>query len=248
MKQLILTALVSVICSVIAVKYLSNSTANEVSSSSPQTAATGSERETQRKGMNREVVEGQQRNQKGKRGQGEGQGNRHGHGQARGQGGSEVARNQGQRHGENLKSANQGERRNGAKASVGRGGNNQHSHGPTLAGFALNNVEQSIAKMTRKLALTKEQQTIVRALLIEYKGKLSEKRKVFTEAREAVLTLNILDADYVNAKERQQKRAVISFETLVVLSTGYREQLYRNLDSTQSRILLSVENQQGEEI
>ncbi|MEC8377448.1 MAG: hypothetical protein VX078_21880 [Pseudomonadota bacterium] len=244
MKQLILTALVSIICSVIAVKYLSNNAANEVSSSRPQTAAAGSERETQRKGMNREAVEGLQRNQKGQRGQGEGQGSKHG----RGQGGSEVTRSQGKRHGDNTVSGSRGERENGAEASTVRGGNTQHSQGPTLAGFALNNVEQSIAKMTRKLALTKEQQTIVRALLIEYKGKLSEKRKVFTEAREAVLTLNILDADYVNAKERQQKRAVISFETLVALSTGYREQLYRNLDSTQSRILLSIENQQSEEI
>lgn len=243
MKQLILTALVSVICSVIAVKYLSNSTANEVSSSRPQTAATGSERETQRKGMNREVVEGQQRNQKGQRGQGEGQGNRHGHGKARGQGGSEVARNQGQRHGENLKSANQGERRNGAQASVGRGGNNQHSHGPALAGFALNNVEQSIAEMTRKLALSKTQQIALRELIVEYKSKLSEKRQAFTEAKDTVLMLNLLDADYKDAKQRQQKRAVASFEALVMFNTEYREKLYHHLDNTQSRILLSIENQ-----
>ena len=245
MKQLILTALVSVICSVIAVKYLSNSAANEVSSSRPQTAATGSERETQRKGMNREALEGQQRNQKGQRGQGEGQGSKHGHGQgqARGQGGSEVTRNQGKRHGETPVSGSREERRNGAKASAERGGNTQHSHGPTLAGFALNNVEQSIAKMTRKLGLTKEQQTALRELLIEYNSKLSEKRKAFTEAKDAALMLNLLDADYVAAKSRQQKKAVSSFEALVVFNTVYREKLYHHLDNTQSRILLGIENQ-----
>lgn len=243
MKQLILTALVSVICSVIAVKYLSSSATNQASSSRPQTAATASERETQRKGMNREAVEVQQRGQKGQRGQGERQGNKHGHGQARGQGGSDVTRKQGKRHGENPVSGNRGERENGAKTSQGRGGNNQHSHGPTLAGFALNNVEQSIAEMTRKLALSKAQQIALRELIVEYKSKLPEKRQAFTEAKETVLTLDLLDADYINAKQRQQKRAVAVFEALVVFNTEYREKLYHHLDSTQSRILLSIENQ-----
>lgn len=245
MKQLILTALVSVICSVIAVKYLSNGSATEVLSTRLQTEAAGSIQEANQKGPSRALANGQKRNQKGQRGQGEG----HGHGQDRKQGRNEVNRYQGKRSGDSAAHGNRGERGN-ARSSGGKAqqGNSQHSHGQTLAGFGLNDVEQSIAKMTRKLALTKEQQNILRALLVEYKGKLSEKRKVFTEAREAVLALNILDADYVNAKSRQQQRALTSFETLVALSTGYREQLYRNLDSTQSRILLSIENQQGEEI
>lgn len=245
MKQFILTVLVSVICSVMAVKYLSNSSATEASSTRLQIEEANSERETSQTGPSSALANGQQRNQKGQRGQGEG----HGHGQDRKQGRSEVNRNQGKKVGENAANGIRGERGNArSSGDNAHHGNTQHSQGPTLAGFALTDVEQSIAKMTRKLALTKEQQTIVRALLVEYKGKLSEKRKVFTEAREAVLTLNILDADYVNAKTRKQKRAVTSFETLVALSTEYREQLYRNLDSTQSRILLSIENQKGEEI
>lgn len=201
MKQLFLSIMVSVVCSIVAVSWFS-STANAHGS---QQGSSGSRHaETN----------------------GEGRKSNHGEGRQRG-------------HGHN----NQKSNNHRGRVSKEESHSHDHSHGngPSIAGFSLKNIENSISEMTKKLALDVSQQQALRELLTDHGKTSKELRKKFTQSRSSVLKLNPVDSEYESHRNRLVETASYSFHQALDQSVITREKIFSLLNETQQKILLNLE-------
>jgi len=199
MKQLLLAAMVSVVCSVIAVGWLGNK------------GTTGGHSGEHAQRTTEQATAGGQR-----------QGNRGGQ--------SSVALpSGGHTHGGNA----QGERAGG---NSGQGGRNNH-----VAGFSSGDIENSLADMTAKLALSPDQQAIIRQALETYQQSAKIAREQFMQTRAQLTALDVTVATYEEDKARVLQSAQAAYQELLLLTVSTREAIYQSLNSTQQQILTNLE-------
>lgn len=244
MKQLLLAAMVSVVCSVIAVGWLGNKGATgghsgehaqrttEPSSAGTQSQGNrnGAQAGGQRQGGHGGQQAGGQRsgNRGGDSGEmlagerGQRQGNRGGQSSGAQQGGGHT-------HGGHA----QGERVGG---NGGQGGRNNR-----IAGFSSGDIENSLAEMTAKLALSPEQQAIIRQTLETYQQSAKTAREQFMQTRAQLTALDVTVASYEEDKARVLESAQAAYQELLLLTVSTREAIYQSLNSTQQQILTNLE-------
>lgn len=246
MKQLLLAAMVSVVCSVIAVRWLGNEDtmgghSGEHAQRATEQAAAGGQRQGNRGGE--QAAAGGQR-----------QGNRGGEqaaaaGQRHGNRGGEQAAAGGQRHGNRG-----GEQAASGGQRQGNRGNNQsetHSHGGqssggqgrgnNIAGFDPQNIEQSLAEMTAKLALNPTQQAAIREALVHFQSAIKPAREATMQARNSLTKLDFTSASYQANKTRLMASAADNYRAWIQVSVNTRETIYSALNPTQQSILFAAE-------
>lgn len=217
MKQLLLAAMVSVVCSVIAVGWLGNKGATGGHSGEhAQRTTEPSSAGTQSQG-----------NRNGAQAGGQRQG---GHGGQQAGGQSSGAQQSGDHtHGGHA----QGERAGG---NSGQGGRNNR-----IAGFSAGDIENSLADMTAKLALSPDQQANIRQALETYQQSVKIAREQFMQTRAQLTALDVTVATYEEDKARVLQNAQAAYQELLLLTVSTREAIYQSLNSTQQQILTNLE-------
>lgn len=217
MKQLLLAALVSVVCSVIAINVFAPS---QPVGGPGQGGFNGGQPSFQ-PSMNpddAQVQGGQRGNRQGT----EQQANRGGHG------GQTQAGQRGNRQGKQETANTQ----------------QNHGRGGQIAGFSYGQIEKSLELMTPKLALLPEQQDAIRVLLTQYASDAKTQREAFMHSREALMQLDMTDEQYTQNKARLLSQSSTAYQTMLVNMLSVREAIYGLLNPTQTSILSGLESQQ----
>ena len=264
MKQLILIASISVICSLAAVHLFGPSapaqgqrngglSAQAQGGHSGEQAAGAGQRMGNR-GSEQASGAGQRLgNRGGEQAAGAGQrmGNRGGEqaagaGQRMGNRGGEQAAGGGQRMGNRGgEQAASGEQRRGNRSEAQT---DQHTHnaggsgrGNQLAGFNPQALESSLAEMTNKLALDVQQQAAIRKLLTDYQQRVKSSREKTMQLRNRLNQLVVTSDTYNTDKSRLMEQAVTAYKDWIMLGTTTRESIYGVLNVTQQQILSGIE-------
>lgn len=244
MKQLLLIAMVSVVCSVVAVNWLSPSAGASAGGGHNNQQGMGQRQAGQQPGGNRQGGQRQgaqgQNTESAQDGNGR-QGNRNGaqagNGQRQGGHGGQQAGGQSsgaQQSGDHTHGGHaQGERAGG---NSGQGGRNNR-----IAGFSAGDIENSLADMTAKLALSPDQQAIIRQALETYQQSAKTAREQFMQTRAQLTALDVTVATYEEDKARVLQNAQAAYQELLLLTVSTREAIYQSLNSTQQQILTNLE-------
>ena len=271
MKQLLLIAMVSVVCSVVAVNWLSPSAGASAGGGHNNQQGMGQRQAGQQPGGNRQggqrqgaqgqntesaqAGNGRQGNRNGAQaGNGQRQGG-HGGQQAGGQrsgnrGGDssemlagERAQRQGNRGGQSSGAQQSGDHTHGGHAQGERAGGNSGQGGRNnrIAGFSSGDIENSLADMTAKLALSPEQQANIRQALETYQQSAKTAREQFMQTRAQLTALDVTVASYEEDKARVLESAQAAYQELLLLTVSTREAIYQSLNSTQQQILTNLE-------
>ena len=244
MKQLLLIAMVSVVCSVVAVNWLSPSAGASAGGGHNNQQGMGQRQAGQQPGGNRQGGQRQgaqgQNTESAQDGNGR-QGNRNGaqagNGQRQGGHGGQQAGGQSsgaQQSGDHTHGGHaQGERAGG---NSGQGGRNNR-----IAGFSAGDIENSLADMTAKLALSPDQQAIIRQALETYQQSAKTAREQFMQTRAQLTALDVTVATYEEDKARVLQSAQAAYQELLLLTVSTREAIYQSLNSTQQQILTNLE-------
>ena len=244
MKQLLLIAMVSVVCSVVAVNWLSPSAGASAGGGHNNQQGMGQRQAGQQPGGNRQGGQRQgaqgQNTESAQDGNGR-QGNRNGaqagNGQRQGGHGGQQAGGQSsgaQQSGDHTHGGHaQGERAGG---NSGQGGRNNR-----IAGFSAGDIENSLADMTAKLALSPDQQANIRQALETYQQSVKIAREQFMQTRAQLTALDVTVATYEEDKARVLQSAQAAYQELLLLTVSTREAIYQSLNSTQQQILTNLE-------
>lgn len=244
MKQLLLIAMVSVVCSVVAVNWLSPSAGASAGGGHNNQQGMGQRQAGQQPGGNRQGGQRQgaqgQNTESAQDGNGR-QGNRNGaqagNGQRQGGHGGQQAGGQSsgaQQSGDHTHGGHaQGERAGG---NSGQGGRNNR-----IAGFSAGDIENSLADMTAKLALSPDQQANIRQALETYQQSVKIAREQFMQTRAQLTALDVTVATYEEDKARVLQNAQAAYQELLLLTVSTREAIYQSLNSTQQQILTNLE-------
>ena len=244
MKQLLLIAMVSVVCSVVAVNWLSPSAGASAGGGHNNQQGMGQRQAVQQPGGNRQGGQRQgaqgQNTESAQDGNGR-QGNRNGaqagNGQRQGGHGGQQAGGQSsgaQQSGDHTHGGHaQGERAGG---NSGQGGRNNR-----IAGFSAGDIENSLADMTAKLALSPDQQANIRQALETYQQSVKIAREQFMQTRAQLTALDVTVATYEEDKARVLQNAQAAYQELLLLTVSTREAIYQSLNSTQQQILTNLE-------
>ena len=271
MKQLLLIAMVSVVCSVVAVNWLSPSAGASAGGGHNNQQGMGQRHAGQQPGGNRQGGQrqgaqgqntesaqdgnGRQGNRNGAQaGNGQRQGG-HGGQQAGGQRGGnrggdssemlagERGQRQGNRGGQSSGALPSGGHTHGGNAQGERAGGNSGQGGRNnrIAGFSAGDIENSLADMTAKLALSPDQQAIIRQALETYQQSVKIAREQFMQTRAQLTALDVTVATYEEDKARVLQSAQAAYQELLLLTVSTREAIYQSLNSTQQQILTNLE-------
>ena len=272
MKQLLLIAMVSVVCSVVAVNWLSPSAGASAGGGHNNQQGMGQRQAVQQPGGNRQGGQRQgaqgQNTESAQAGNGR-QGNRggeqaaaggqrqagHGGQQAGGQRGGnrggdssemlagERGQRQGNRGGQSSGALPSGGHTHGGNAQGERAGVNSGQGGRNnrIAGFSAGDIENSLADMTAKLALSPDQQANIRQALETYQQSAKIAREQFMQTRAQLTALDVTVATYEEDKARVLQSAQAAYQELLLLTVSTREAIYQSLNSTQQQILTNLE-------
>ncbi len=246
MKQLLLAAMVSVVCSVIAVGWLGNKGATgghsgEHAQRTTEQATAGGQRQGNRGGEQAAAGGQRQGGHGGQQAGGQRGGNRGGDSSEMLAG--ERAQRQGNRGGQSSGAEQSGTHTHGGHAQGERAGGNSGQGGRNnrIAGFSSGDIENSLADMTAKLALSPEQQANIRQALETYQQSAKTAREQFMQTRAQLTALDVTVASYEEDKARVLESAQAAYQELLLLTVSTREAIYQSLNSTQQQILTNLE-------
>lgn len=115
-----------------------------------------------------------------------------------------------------------------------------HKHKSTIAGFTPSDLDHSLAKMTKKLALSTSQQSKIRRLLVNFLDKNLQLKKSYMQARKSIYNLDVLSKGYPKHKARLMKNVQYKLQEVLLFTLQTKEDIYANLNPTQQEILSNM--------